>query len=138
MKVLKSITLLLMVFTLCSAFSFGKKGKKAQKQVYVMGVSFSFKDSVFYMTDIQQIPDVKLTKDKFLPNREDYSSQLRSYLEEKDGDRNHTCVTYFSTKKDDLHKKAAAFVKKHEGIYPTVIIGSDVFKFEKPEEYTEE
>ncbi len=137
MKVLKSITLLLVAFTLCSAFTFPKKGKKTQ-QVYVMGVSFSFKDSVLYMTDIQRIDSVKLTKEKFLPDREDYSSQLRSYLEEKDGDRNHTCVTYFSEIKEDLQKKASALMKKHEGIYPTVILGSDVFKYERPEAYTEE
>ncbi len=137
MKVFKSITLLLMVFTLCSAFTFLKKGKKTQ-QVYVMGVSFSFKDSVFYMTDIQRIDSVKLTKEKFLPDREEYSSQLRGYLEEKDGDRNHTCITYFSAKREDLQKKATALMKKHEGVYPTVIIGSDVFKYERPEEYTGE
>lgn len=133
MRVFKCLAALFLIFTLCSAFSLRKKGAK---QVYVMGVSISFTDSLVYLTDVQAMPDVKLTREGFLPLREDYSYQLRNYLESKDGNRNHTCITYFSEDKARLRKKAALLTRKYMNDHSVVIqrLGKDEFQYTKPEE----
>lgn len=133
MRVFKCIAALFLVFTLCSAFSLKKK---TAKQVYVMGVSISFIDSLVYLTDVQAMPDVKLSKDGFLPQRDDYSYQLRNYLESKDGSRNHTCITYFSEDKAKLQKKAALLIKRYTNNHSAVIrnLTKDEFQYAKPEE----
>lgn len=137
MRMFKYVAALMLLFTLCSAFSLKKKGVK---QVYVMGVSFSFKDSVVYMTDIQAMPGVKLTKERFLPHRDEYSYQLNSYLEGLDGRRDHTCVTYFSTDRVKLQKKAAAVTKRFLNGDASEVrtLDGDSFRFTVPEEPEEE
>lgn len=136
MRIFKCLTALFLVFTLCSAFSWKKK---TPKQVYVMGVSISFADSIVYLTDVQSIPDVKLTKEGFLPQRDDYSYQLRNYLESKDGNRDHTCITFFADDKSKLQKKAALLTKKYMNDRSSVIrnLSKDDFQYAKPEEITE-
>ena len=137
MRMFKCLAALLLVFTLCSAFSLKKK---APKQVYLMGVSISFSDSLVYLTDVQLMPDVKLTKEGFLPQRDDYSYQLRNYLESKDGNRNHTCITYFSVDKAKLQKKASQMTKRYMSDHSVVIqnLSKDDFQYVKPEEPTSE
>ena len=105
MKLLKSITILALLFVVTSAFT---TRKDEFKPVYVMGVSLCFGDSIVYFTDIQQIDSVRLTHEGFLPSREGYSDQLKSYLEAQDGNINHTCITYFNEKKAALQKRAVS------------------------------
>ena len=102
MKSLKTISILMLLLVVTSAFTLRKDD---YKPVYVMGVSLCFGDSVVYFTDIQQIDSVRLTKEGFLPSREGYSEQLKAYLEAKDDNINHTCITYFSEKKAALQKR---------------------------------
>lgn len=101
-----------------------------------MGVSLCFGDSVVYFTDIQQIDSVRLTKEGFLPSREGYSEQLKSYLMNKDGNMNHTCITYFSEKKADLQKKATKLIKRYQTNGTAIInqISLNEFRFVRPEE----
>ncbi len=136
MRIFKCLTALFLVFTLCSAFSLAKKNSKS---VYVMGVSISFTDSTVYLTDVQNIPDVKLTKEGFLPQRDDYSYQLRNYLESRDGNRNHTCITFFSDDRLKLQKKAAQLTKRYMNDHSSVIhnLSKDDFQYVKPEAITE-
>jgi len=136
MRVFKCLAVLFLVFTICSAFSLKKK---ASKPVYVMGVSISFIDSLVYFTDVQSIPDVKLTKEGFLPQRDDYSYQLRNYLESKDGNRNHTCITYFSEDKAKLQKKAALLTKRYMNDHSAVVqnLSKNEFQYVKPEAIAE-
>lgn len=137
MRIVKCLAALLLVFTVCSAFSFKKK---APKQVYVMGVSISFVDTLVYFTDIQSIPGVKLTKDGFLPQRDDYSYQLKNYLEAQDGSRHHTCITYFADDRNKLQKKAAQLTKQYMNDHSVVIrnLSQSEFQYVKPEEATVE
>ncbi len=127
-----------MVFTLCSSFSFKKKA--TNNDVYVMGISFCFLDSTIYFTEIQTISDVALTSEGFLPQRDEYSYQLKSYLEGIDGDRNHTCVTFFSQKREKLQKKVSTLTKKYMATQSVVIqtLSNDEFQFSKPEDYSYE
>lgn len=133
MKIIKSISILFLLFIMTSAFTM-RKGDL--KPVYVMGVSLCFGDSVVYFTDIQQIDSVRLTKEGFLPSREGYSDQLKNYLESKDGKLNHTCITYFSEKKATLQKKASKLLKRYQnGTMIIQHIAPADFKYEKPVEY---
>lgn len=132
MKSLKTISILMLLLVVTSAFTLRKDD---YKPVYVMGVSLCFGDSVVYFTDIQQIDSVRLTKEGFLPSREGYSEQLKAYLEAKDGNINHTCITYFSEKKAALHKTVTKLMKRYRN-GSTVIqqIAPSDFKFVRPEE----
>ena len=132
MKSLKTISILMLLLVVTSAFTLRKDD---YKPVYVMGVSLCFGDSVVYFTDIQQIDSVRLTKEGFLPSREGYSEQLKAYLEAKDGNINHTCITYFSEKKAALQKTVTKLMKRYRN-GSTVIqqIASSDFKFVRPEE----
>ena len=132
MKILKSITILAFLLVMTSAFA---SKKDELKPVYVMGASLCFGDSVIYFTDIQQIDSVRLTKDGFLPNREGYSDQHRSYLESKDGNLNHTCITYFSEKKASLQKVVTKLLKRYQnGTAIIRHITPQEFRYERPEE----
>ena len=132
MKSLKTISILMLLLVVTSAFTLRKDD---YKPVYVMGVSLCFGDSVVYFTAIQQIDSVRLTKEGFLPSREGYSEQLKAYLEAKDGNINHTCITYFSEKKAALQKTVTKLMKRYRN-GSTVIqqIAPSDFKFVRPEE----
>ena len=74
MKSIKILCSLLLVLMVCSAFSL--KGSKG-KSVYIVGVSASFTDSLVYFTEIQLLDSVRLDKNKMLPERSQYSYQLK-------------------------------------------------------------
>ena len=91
MKSIKILCSLLLVLMVCSAFSL--KGSKG-KSVYIVGVSASFTDSLVYFTEIQLLDSVRLDKNKMLPERSQYSYQLKNYLENEEGLTNRTCFVY--------------------------------------------
>ncbi len=66
------------VLTVCSAFSFNKLFAKKSKDVYIAGVSASFTDSLVYFTDIQLLDSVMLDAEHMLPDRSQYSTQLKT------------------------------------------------------------
>ena len=83
----------LLVVLVCSAFT---PGKKKDKDVYMVGVAASFTDSLVYFTDIQLVDSAYLDKDGLLPERIQYSTQLKQYLEGQ-GLKRRTCFIYFNT-----------------------------------------
>lgn len=101
MKSIKILCFLLLVLMVCSAFSL--KGSKG-KSVYIVGVSASFTDSLVYFTEIQLLDSVRLDKNKMLPERSQYSYQLKNYLENEEGLTNRTCFVYFSNSRKKLQK----------------------------------
>lgn len=131
MKFVKIVLPAIVVLCVLSSFTISKKETKS---VYAFGVSASFVDTVVYYTEIQVLDSVKLTKDGFLPKREAYSSQLKSYLESK-GDANRTCMIYFSESKNNIKKefeKLSDKYKKSKSISLKKIEKAD-FQFKKPE-----
>lgn len=117
------------------ASSFAASKEKKSNTVYIMGTSLCFGDSILYFTDIQAVDSVKLTKkEHFLPDREGYSDQLRNYLENKDGNMNHTCITYFSEKKASLQKTRQKLLKRYQAQKDSQIkyISSEEFRYVKP------
>lgn len=133
MKNIKILGALLLVFIMCSAFSMKKKD---DKQVYIAGVSASFKDSLVYFTDIQLVDSVILDKNKMLPQRQQYSYQLKTYLESKLGQSNRTCFIYFDSNKTKLEKSIKKMKVKYQKSGKSIIRQVDSeFKFTKAENY---
>lgn len=80
------------------------KNKRVPK-VYAFGFAASFNDSTVYITDIQEIDIVWINdKTKFVLERENYSGQLRTYLNEN-GKEHRTCIMSYAFKKKDIEKK---------------------------------
>jgi hypothetical protein len=119
---------------ICSAAT--KKDKKNDMDMYMVGVSASFTDSLIYFTDIQFFDSVSLDKNKLLPMRGQYSEQLDNYLENKLGLKDRTCFIYFDAKKAKLEKTMKKMKDKYikDGKAVLKEIGAD-FQFTKAVEY---
>ena len=133
MKSIKILCSLLLVLMVCSAFSL--KGSKG-KSVYIVGVSASFTDSLVYFTEIQLLDSVRLDKNKMLPERSQYSYQLKNYLENEEGLTNRTCFVYFSNSRKKLQKTINKMKIKYQKGKTLLIreVNPNAFKFKKPEE----
>jgi len=129
MKFAKIALLLTVTLVVCSAFS------KKSKSVYAFGFSASFTDTVVYYTEIQMLDSVKLDKMGFLPYREHYSYQLKNHLEYEKGEKNRTCMIYFSNNQGKLAKERAKVLSKYrkdKGIRLEELKQTE-FSFKKPE-----
>ena len=100
MKHVKIVFAVMLVFTLCTAFTM-----KSHKPVYAFGIAASFNDSVVYCTEIQVLDSTALDKNGFLPKRDLYSYQLKNYLEYDLKKPDYTCMIYFSESKKKLEKE---------------------------------
>lgn len=132
MKKFKLASFILLVLLACSAFA----QKKKDNGVYIAGVSASFKDSLVYFTDIQLVDSIKLDKNKLLPERQQYSYQLKTYLENKYSSANRTCFIYFETNKEKLEKSMKKMKDKYQKGGKSIVRQVDSeFKFTKVETY---
>lgn len=133
MKSVKLLCPLFAVLVLCSAFSL--KGNK-NKEVYIVGVSASFTDSLVYFTEVQVLDSVSLDNNRMLPNRSHYSYQLKNYLEQQEGLENRTCFVYFSTRRATLEKTVTKLKGKYQKGKTMLIrqVNPNAFRFTKPEE----
>lgn len=124
---------MLLVLTVCSAFSL--KGSK-NKPVYIVGVSASFTDSLVYFTEIQLLDSVHVDKNKMLPERAQYSYQLKNYLENEEGLTNRTCFVYFSNNKNKLQKTVTKMKTKYQKGKTMLVreVNPNEFRFKKLEE----
>ncbi|KAA6317515.1 hypothetical protein EZS27_032340 [termite gut metagenome] len=111
MKFTKISLALLFSFIFLSAFSLKKE---KDETVYAFGVAASFTDTIVYCTGVQVLDSVKLDKYKFLPNRDAYSYQLKSYLEYQRNIPNQVCMIYFSNNKKNLEKEATKLLNKYK------------------------
>lgn len=133
MKYVRIFLAVILVFTLCSAFTM-KRG--SHKPVYAFGVSASFTDTVVYYTDVQLLDSVHLDKNGFLPHRDLYSYQLKNFLEYDMKQPNRTCMIYFSESKSKIDKEVVKVIGKYEK-NPSVSLHKldpQKFRFTKPEE----
>ena len=112
MRFLKYIVLTLLV---CVAMGVEAKTVKA-RHMYVFGFAASFKDSVVYMTEIQDVQGALYdTKTKFLLGRDSYSDQLKAFFKEKMQLSDRVCMVMFSTSKKKAEKKYMKLRKKYMG-----------------------
>lgn len=135
MKKVVSILLLICLVLPGIVIAKGDDDKKAKKEVttdvYVLGVSMAFTDSVAYFTEIQCIEDVLLEKG-FLPDRHMYSYELKDYMSYAKGMPGRTSFIIFSEKRSKLEKKEQKIKKRLiERENKTVRYLGDSFKFTK-------
>lgn len=107
MKFYKFIVLGITLF-----LSLNVQAVKRQTKVFMYGFAASFNDSTVYITDIQTIDSAWVdSKTGFLYSRDNYSYQLRDFLQ-RAGVEHPTCITAFAIKRKDIEKKYLA-IKKH-------------------------
>lgn len=132
MKFVKVAFAIVLAFFLFSAFTM----KKGHKDVYAFGLSASFTDTVVYYTNIQVLDSVSLGKSGFLPKRELYTYQFKNYLEYQKGEKNRTCMIYFSENRKQLEKERTKVLNKYKKgkTVRLQLVDSGEFVFKKPEE----
>ncbi len=91
------------LFVLISMLSVG--GMQAQKHVYGFAYATSLKDSVVYISTIQQIPDAQIGKDGFLNHRADFGAQFGAYVQQHFDLPNVTSVVVFHKRRKQLEKR---------------------------------
>lgn len=90
------------------------KGYRPAK-IYMFGFAASFNDSTVYLTDIQTVNAYLVNnRTKFLANREDYSYQLRNYLQSNGLETFPTCITMFAENEKDATKKYLKLKERYE------------------------
>ena len=90
------------------------KGYRPAK-IYMFGFAASFNDSTVYLTDIQTVNAYLINnRTKFLANREDYSYQLRNYLQSNGLEAYPTCITMFAENEKDATKKYLKLKERYE------------------------
>lgn len=90
------------------------KGYRPAK-IYMFGFAASFNDSTVYLTDIQTVNAYLVNnRTKFLANREDYSYQLRNYLQSNGLEAYPTCITIFGENEKDATKKYLKLKERYE------------------------
>ena len=90
------------------------KGYRPAK-IYMFGFAASFNDSTVYLTDIQTVNAYLVNnRTNFLANREDYSYQLRNYLQSNGLEAYPTCITMFAENEKDATKKYLKLKERYE------------------------
>lgn len=131
MKNMRYAVLLMAMLCVCGAQA---KRKQKDKPVYAFGLSISLSEQVAYRTEIQQLDSAVLDANHFLQGRDQYSYQLKNYLEDERGLSNRTCMIYFNQDAKKLTKelnKVLLRLKKDET--PVQVLGKDEFSFSRPE-----
>ncbi len=127
---MKSIKYTLLLVVALTALGASAKPLKTN-QVYMFGFSASFKDSVIYVTDIQNVPGTWVeSKNKFLLLRDEYSRQMKDYLEEKLQQEKRVCVVFYYLKKKKAEKEFLKLMKKYKKGYEVRHVNEKDFKFE--------
>jgi len=99
--------------------------------VYMFGFVSTFNDSTVYITDIQLVDSAWIdSKTKFLYSRQNYSYQLRQYMQEQ-GVENATCTVFFSDKRKKIEKRFLKLRKRYttKGNFIVKYIEGNSFKF---------
>lgn len=99
--------------------------------VYAYAASFSFADSVLYLTDVQYIDKAPISNGSYFRDREYYSNQFKEYLEYSTGSLMQISAVFFSEKEKKASKLYSKTqqrcLKKHQ--YQIEHVGSDRFQF---------
>ena len=130
MKIAKILATLFLVLVVCTASTMEKKVKN--RNMYMVGVSASFTDSLIYFTDIMVVDSLEFDDNDYLQYRQQYSEQMEMYLEQKENLKHRTCFIYFHEKKNKLEKKIQKMKSKYQKEGKSILrdLGAD-FKFTK-------
>lgn len=91
-----------------------KTSSEVQK-VYIFGMAASFTDTIVHFTPIEALDSAWLEKKRFLMGREEYSYQLRDYMDRQLQMPHRTCVVVCDKNRKRLEKKYARMM----GLYAT-------------------
>lgn len=128
---MKKYTILatLMMLLCCCAVCTAKK----PKTVYLLGVSYSFSDSIVYFTEIQKIDSIVFDAEhKLLPNRQHYSYELTDYMAFKENMPGRPSAVFYTHKLSSLQKKEAKLKKKLLKKNKAVMYLGNKFSFTRP------
>ena len=116
MKIFKLFTLALVL----TAFAVKVQAKPIQPaHVYMFGFAGSFKDSVVYITEIEDVKGAWIeSKSKFLLNRDSYSYQLKEHFIDQYQQPDRVCVVFYATSKKKIEKKLKKLRKKYKELTP--------------------
>lgn len=109
--------------------------KNPDSKVYVFGVSEDLTDSVVYITAVNEIDSLALTKKtKFIPYRAELSLQLKEYLEGTKQLQRQTTAVFYSLKKNKIAKRQYKVKKKFlDKLGKTIIyLTNEEFVFKNP------
>ena len=127
---MKSIRYILLLAATLMTLGASAKHMKTDR-VYMFGFSASFKDSVIYVTDIQNVKGAWIeTKNNFLLSRDDYSQQLKVYLEETLQQPKRVCMVFFYLDKKKAEKQFLKLMKKYQKGYDVRHVNVTEFKFD--------
>jgi hypothetical protein len=97
----------------------------------MFGFSASFKDSVVYVTEIQNVQEAWIdTKTKFLLGRDQYSAQLKNYLTDKLNQPGRVSMVLFELNKKKAEKLYLKLMKKYQKGYDVRYVNNKDFSFE--------
>ena len=107
----------------------------AKDVVYIFGVGTNFNDSTVYLTRIAQLDSIRIDKKTgFLPNRVEFSIQLKQYLEGTLGLINETTCIFFSDERKKIAKYFYKLKKRYldEGYRNMIVVDPTDFSFVIP------
>lgn len=132
MNSIKKIFLLAIVSLM--AFSNKALAEDIPTKIFAFGFCQTFNDSTVYFTDIQEIDSAWVArKNKFLYSRENYSYQMREYMQQVEGIKYPTCSIIFAFNRKDAEKKMAKMKERYQKEkyhYLIKTLTADDFKFE--------
>ena len=108
---------------------------KGRSTVYMFGVSQMLTDSTVYITSINQIDNIDLDpKTHILPNRSEFSLQLKEYLEGQVGLHKQTACIFFATSRKKLNKQYYKIKKRYldDKDKKIIIVDDRYFAFRHP------
>lgn len=110
MKVLR----IALALAIVAISSLAAQAKVEPTTAYMFGFASSFKDSTVYITSVQKVDSVYLShKNLFLEGRDNYSFQLRDYLESI-GEPKRTCIVMFDRNFKKAEKKWTKLYERYE------------------------
>lgn len=135
---MKQLKLFLLMFVALMAATAAEAKTVKVDNLYMFGFSASFKDSVVYVTDIQNVPQARINEKKFLLDRDQYSYQLKNYLEETLQQPGRICLVIYDIDKKKAEKKYVKLMKKYKKGYQVLYLNETQFRFKVTEDDADE
>lgn len=102
---LRKIITLLAALLLCATGA-GAKKRSQVETIYIFGMAASFQDTIVHFTTVQEVEGAWVDdKTRFLLAREEYSYQLRNYLNEQLSMPQRTCIVVYDKSRKKAEKK---------------------------------
>lgn len=113
------------------AFVTNASAKTIISSAYVFGFSASFNDSIVYFTEMQKMDSLFMdSKNKFVIGIDNFSAQMKHYLENQRDERTRTCIFFYALDKKKLDKRYAKLQKRYSKN------GDFVVKYLKKEDFS--